>query len=68
MQEIIIYVILSACVLWVGKRIHKSIKQMKEDDDPCAHCASGCDPKRMMEAKRRQCKDKSREKKKSCCG
>lgn len=67
-QEIITYLILSACVLWVGKRIYQSIKQAKEEDNPCAHCASGCDLKRMMEEKQRQCKDKSRKKKKSCCG
>ncbi len=68
MQEIIIYIILLACVLWIGRHIRQSARQMKEDDNPCAHCASGCDLRRMMEEKQQRCKEKSKKKKKSCCG
>lgn len=67
-QEIITYVILLVCILWVGRRIYHSFKEVKDSDNPCAHCASGCDLKRMMEEKQQQCKDKSKKKKKSCCG
>lgn len=68
LQEIIISVIFLACIIWVGNHIYHYFRQVKDDDNPCAHCATGCDLKRMMEEKQQQCKDKSKKKKKSCCG
>lgn len=42
-------------------------RRVKENDNPCASCASGCELKDMMEKKQKECSSKKKNTKKNCC-
>lgn len=67
MQDFIVYVIVALCLVWVGLRVYRSVRQVKEGDNPCAHCDSACELKRMFEEKQRQCGKEVKKNRKSCC-
>ena len=67
MQDFIVYVIVTLCVVWVASRVYRSVRQAKEGDNPCAHCDSVCDLRRMYEEKRRECGKVMKKNRKSCC-
>ena len=67
MQDIIVYVIVALCVVWIALRVYHSIRGAKKGDNPCAHCDSACDLKRMFEEKQRQCGKGMKNFRKSCC-
>lgn len=67
LQEIIVIAIVFFCVNYVGVRLLNYFRSIKNNDNPCAGC-SGCDLRRMMDQKKKECKEKNpKENKKSCC-
>lgn len=67
LQEIIVIAIVFFCVNYVGIRLLKYFRSIKNNDNPCTNC-SGCDLRRMMDQKKQDCKENGKEKNKnSCC-
>ncbi|MEG2514292.1 MAG: FeoB-associated Cys-rich membrane protein [Bacteroidaceae bacterium] len=58
LQEIIVIAIVFFCVNYVGYSIFRYFKNAKENKNPCANCSSGCDLKRMMDEKKKECSKK----------
>ena len=67
-QEWIVAVIVLLCAIEVGRRIIRFFFFAKNDDNPCANCAGGCDLKRMLDEKQHKCKGELKDNNKKCCG
>ncbi len=66
-QDVIVYIIVACCFVWV---IHRTLfwwKRAEKNDNPCASCVSGCDLKRMMDQKQQECRENQIPKEKNCC-
>lgn len=66
-QEIIAILIGISCIIWVGTRIYRTFSGIKDLNDPCSHCVSGCELRNKLKEKQRSCNKKQGMTKKSCC-
>lgn len=62
LQEIIVIAIVFFCVNYIGVRLLNYFRSAKNNDTPCTRC-SGCDLRRIMNQKEKECKEKSSKKK-----
>ena len=67
-QEWVVGLLIILCVARILYGIYVFFRRVKENDNPCASCASGCELKDMMEKKRKECSSKKKNTKKNCCG
>ena len=54
-QQIIVILIGIGCLAWVGIRIYRTFNGIKDGNDPCAGCPTGCELHRQLREKRRHC-------------
>lgn len=67
MQSIIVITVVIACILYAGIRMAKFFRSVSKGGNPCENCATGCDLRRMMDEKQRECTKNNRNNKKNCC-
>ena len=67
-QEWVVGLLIILCVARILYGIYVFFRRVKENDNPCASCASGCELKDMMDKKRKECSSKKKKTKKNCCG
>ncbi|WP_321480480.1 hypothetical protein [uncultured Bacteroides sp.] len=67
-QEWIVIILVILCFGEILRRIYLFFLRSKENDDPCANCASGCELKDLLDEKKKKCRDKPVKPKKNCCG
>ena len=67
-QQIIVILIGIGCLAWVGIRIYRTFNGIKDGNDPCAGCPTGCELHRQLREKRRHCEKSKPISRKSCCG
>ncbi len=67
LQDVIVYIIVACCFFWVIRRTLFWWRRAEKNDNPCASCVSGCDLKRMMDEKRRECQINQKATDKKCC-
>ena len=48
--------------------IYNFFRSTKNNENPCASCASGCELKRQLDKKQQECKVTKKHPKKNCCG
>lgn len=66
-QEWVVGLLIVLCVARILYGIYLFFRRVKESDNPCASCASGCELKDMMEKKQKECSSKKKNTKKNCC-
>lgn len=66
-QEWVVGLLIVLCVARILYGIYLFFRRVKENDNPCASCASGCELKDMMEKKQKECSSKKKNTKKNCC-
>ena len=59
-QEWVVGLLIILCVARILYGIYVFFRRVKENDNPCASCASGCELKDMMEKKRKECSSKEK--------
>ena len=64
-QEWVVGVLIVLCIARVIYGIYLFFRRVKENDNPCASCASGCELKDMMEKKQKECSSKKKNTKKN---
>jgi hypothetical protein len=42
MQEMIVYAIVAACVVWAAVRISRSVKRIRKGQNVCSGCGGAC--------------------------
>ena len=67
-QEWVVGLLIILCVARILYGIYVFFHRVKENDNPCASCASGCELKNLYDKKRAECSGVTKKKKKSCCG
>lgn len=67
-QQWVVAILLLLCVVRIGWSIYVFFRRVKEKNNPCENCVTGCDLKRLMDEKRAACSPAKKEKKKKCCG
>lgn len=67
-QEWIVALIVLLCVIEVGRRILRFFRSAKNNANPCANCAGGCDMKRMFDEKQQKCRENQKKGNKKYCG
>lgn len=67
-QEWVVGLLLVLCVVRLGYSLRLFFRRVKNNNNPCASCASGCDLKDMMEKRKAECSAKKQSSKKKCCG
>ena len=67
-QEWVVALLLLFCAVRIGMSIYSFFHRVKENDNPCDSCASGCELKDMIDKKRGECDVKKKSTKKNCCG
>ena len=67
-QEWVVALLIVLCVARMVYGIYNFFCSTKNNENPCASCASGCELKDMMEKKRKECSSKKKKTKKNCCG
>ena len=60
-QEWVVGLLIVLCVARILYGIYLFFRRVKESDNPCASCASGCELKDMMEKKQKECSSKKNE-------
>ena len=63
-QEWVVGLLIILCVARILYGIYVFFRRVKENDNPCASCASGCELKDMMEKKRKECSSKKKRQRK----
>ena len=63
-QEWVVGLLIVLCVARILYGIYLFFRRVKENDNPCASCASGCELKDMMEKKQKECSSKKKNTKK----
>ena len=53
-QEWVVGLLIVLCVARILYGIYLFFRRVKENDNPCASCASGCELKDMMEKKQKE--------------
>lgn len=66
-QEIIVAIIGLVCLLIVVRHVWSFFRPSRKPGNPCANCSAGCDLKRMLEEKQRECALKDKNESKKCC-
>ena len=59
-QEWVVGLLIVLCVARILYGIYLFFRRVKENDNPCASCASGCELKDMMEKKQKECSSKKK--------
>lgn len=67
-QEFIVALIVFLCVAEVFRRTLKFFRSTRNGDNPCANCVGGCDLKRIIDAKKENCKVIQKQKSKNYSG
>lgn len=67
-QEWIVGLLIVLCVVRLVYSLRLFFRRARNNDNPCASCASGCDLKDMMEKRKEECRTKKQPTKKNCCG
>lgn len=67
LQDILVIVIVIVCILYAGIRMTKYFRSVRKGDNPCENCVSGCDLRRMMNEKQKECSKNNRKSNKNCC-
>lgn len=67
-QDWIVILIVLFCVAVAGRWIVRFFRSVKNNENPCANCATGCDLKRALEEKQKACKKDLTEKSKKSNG
>ena len=67
-QECGVAVLLVLCVIRIVYGIYNFFRRTKNNENPCANCASGCELKRQLDKKQQECKETKSHPKKNCCG
>lgn len=70
-QDWVVAVIILLCVIELFRRVLRFFRPSKENESPCSNCPTGCELKRMMDEKQRDCSKNSKNHKKenkNCCG
>lgn len=67
-QEWVVALLITLCVIRMIYGIYIFFRRTKNNENPCASCASGCELKRQLEKKQQECKENKSRKKKNCCG
>ena len=65
-QEWVVGLLIVLCVARILYGIYLFFRRVKENDNPCASCASGCELNHMMENKQKECSSKKNNTKKKC--
>ena len=67
-QEIIVVIIVFICIFYAGQYIKGYFKRVAKGDNPCEGCVSGCELKRQLDKKKKECNQNHKKTKKNCCG
>lgn len=67
-QEWIVTLLIAICIIRLIYGICHFFRCTKNNENPCASCASGCELKRQFEKKQQNCKESKTQQKKNCCG
>ena len=67
-QEWVVGLLIVLCVVRLVYSLRLFFRRARNNDNPCANCASGCELKDMMEKRKDECREKKRSTKKNCCG
>ena len=67
-QDWVVALLIIACVVRIALSMRTFFRNTKENKNPCASCASGCELKNLYDKKRAECSGVTKKKKKSCCG
>lgn len=57
-QEWVVGILVVLCVLRLIYSVRLFFRRAKNDDNPCANCASGCELKELMEKRKQECRTK----------
>lgn len=57
-QEIIIFVIVALCVLYVGNRIYHYFRGINNKENPCESCGAPCELRSAYKKKQEECRTK----------
>ena len=57
-QEIVTLLIAIVCIGWVILRTVRTFGEVKNNNNPCSHCATGCSLQAEMRKKQQECKEK----------
>ena len=67
-QEVIVTIILLGCAVLIGRKIYLFFGKIKKKENPCDNCISGCELKRQLDEKRKNCASSDSKPTKKCCG
>lgn len=67
-QEWGVALLLVLCILRLGVRLRAFFRGMKNNNNPCDSCSSGCELKSQLGKKQQECKVNQSSGKKKCCG
>lgn len=67
-QEWVVALLIVLCVARMVYGIYNFFCSTKNNENPCASCASGCELKRQLDKKQQECKVTKKHPKKNCCG
>ena len=67
-QEILVAIILLGCAILIGRKTYLFFRRVQKKENPCDGCVSGCDLKRQLDAKRKECASSTAKPSKQCCG
>ena len=67
-QEIIVAVILILCGFLIGRKTFLFFRKVQKKENPCDGCITGCELKRQLDEKRRECGTRKPKSTKKCCG
>lgn len=66
-QELVIYVIVAFCVLYVGNRVYHYFRGINNKENPCESCGANCELRTAYKKKQDECRNKSKEDLKKGC-
>ena len=67
-QNWVVALLLLLCIWRIGVGILSSFRLIKKHKSPCDNCPSGCDLKRQLDEKSKECAQKQKNAEKKCCG
>ena len=68
LQEWAVALLILLCIIRIFYGFYKFFHHVRNNDNPCASCASGCELKRQLEKKQQECKEIKGNSNKNCCG
>lgn len=60
-QHWTVAILLFLCFVWIGRKFYLFFYRIKDKDNPCENCATGCELKQLMDEKRLKCNSSSTE-------